>query len=110
MSKSLHRTLRNLFVVGWCAVNSFGSTASFAADANNGKTLANRWCSSCHVVTHDQKLATDQAPPFASFATKPGFDANKLAFFLLSPHPNMPSLSLSRADAADIVDYIATLK
>lgn len=110
MSKALHRTFRNLLVVGWCGVSAFGSTPTYAADANNGKILANRWCSSCHVVAHDQKLASDQAPPFASFATKPGFDANKLAFFLLSPHPNMPSLSLSRADVADIADYIAMLK
>jgi mono/diheme cytochrome c family protein len=110
MLKSLHRMLRKLLVVGCCAVSSFGSTASFAADANNGKILANRWCSSCHVVALDQKLANDQAPPFASLAKKLGFDANKLAFFLLSPHPNMPSLSVSRSDAADIADYIATMK
>jgi mono/diheme cytochrome c family protein len=110
MSKSLHRTLRKVLVGGWCAISAFGSTASFAADADNGKTLAIRWCSSCHDVAHDQKLANDQAPPFASLAKKPGFNANQLAFFVLSPHPNMPSLSLSRPDAADIADYIATLK
>jgi hypothetical protein len=39
----------------------------------------------------------------------PDLDANKLAFLLLSPHPNMPSLSLSRAEIEDIADYIATL-
>jgi mono/diheme cytochrome c family protein len=110
MLKSLRRTLRKLLLVGCCAACTFGSTTSFAADADNGKALANRWCSSCHIVAYDQKLANDQAPPFASLAKTPGFDANKLAFFLLSPHPNMPSLSLSRADAADIADYIATLK
>jgi mono/diheme cytochrome c family protein len=110
MLKSLHRTSRKMLMVGCCAVANFGSTASFAADGANGKTLANRWCSSCHVVARDQKLANDQAPPFASLAKRPGFDANQLAFFVLSPHPNMPSLSLSRADAADIADYIATLK
>jgi hypothetical protein len=40
----------------------------------------------------------------------PDLDANKLAFLLLSPHRNMPSLSLSRAEIEDIADYIATLK
>jgi len=107
---ALHRTSRKLLLVGCCAVSIFGSTASFAADADNGKTLANRWCSSCHVVAHNQKLAIDQAPPFASLAKMPGFDASKLAFLLLKPHPSMPRLELSRSEAADIADYIATLK
>ncbi len=83
---------------------------SFAADADQGKTLAKRWCASCHLVAQNQTSATDQAPPFASIARMPDFDANKLAFLLLQPHPNMPNLALSRAEVADLADYIATLK
>jgi len=30
-------------------------TAALAADADNGKRLAERWCASCHVVAPDQK-------------------------------------------------------
>lgn len=101
------RLLCKLFICAFGVI--LGSTA-FAADADNGKTLANRWCSSCHVVQRDQKLATDQAPPFESLAKTPAFDAKKLAFLLLKPHPNMPSLSLSRAETADIAEYILTLK
>ena len=97
-------------LLGCCAFSiPFGSNA-FAADANNGNVLADRWCSSCHVVDQEQKLATDQAPPFASLARMPAFNANKLAFLLLKPHPNMPTLSLSRTEIADIAEYIATLK
>jgi mono/diheme cytochrome c family protein len=104
-------TWRKTFLIG-CSLFALGSSSSssFAADAYNGKTLANRWCSDCHVVQGDQRLATDQAPPFASLARMPDFSANKLAFLLLMPHPNMPSLSLSRAEIADIADFIATLK
>jgi mono/diheme cytochrome c family protein len=102
---------RTLLLVGCCILSvSFTSTASLAADAGNGKILANRWCSSCHVVDDTQKLATDQAPPFASMAKVPSFDASKLAFLLLRPHPNMPKLELSRAEIADLADYIATLR
>jgi mono/diheme cytochrome c family protein len=108
MLRALDRISRKLLLLG-CALGVLGSTA-FAADADNGKTLVNLWCSSCHLVQRDQRLATDQAPPFASLAKMPDLDANKLAFLLLSPHPNMPSLSLSRAEIADIADYIATLK
>jgi mono/diheme cytochrome c family protein len=33
-----------------------------------------------------------------------------LAFFLLDPHPKMPSFPLSRAEAADLAAYIASLR
>ena len=40
----------------------------------------------------------------------PDFDAYKLAFLLLKPHPNMPVFSLTRTEIADLASYIATLK
>ncbi|WP_375157900.1 c-type cytochrome [Bradyrhizobium sp. RDT46] len=85
-------------------------TSSSAADALNGKDIATRWCASCHVVERGQMSATDQAPPFASIGKTPEFDQNKLAFLLLTPHPNMPSLPLNRAEIADLAEYIRSLK
>lgn len=102
--------MSRILLVSCCAFSVVLGPSALAADADNGKALADRWCSSCHVVDHGQKLATDQAPPFASIARMPAFDASKLAFLLLKPHPNMPTLSLSRAEIADIAEYIATLK
>ena len=87
-----------------------GSAAAFAADANNGERIARRWCAPCHVVASNQRGPTGEAPPFATVAAKPDFDAAKLAFFLLNPHPNMPDMSLSRTEAADLAAYIASLK
>jgi mono/diheme cytochrome c family protein len=81
-----------------------------AADPDNGQTLVERWCSSCHVVSGSQNKGTDLAPSFASIAARPEFNEEKLAFFLLDPHPKMPNMSLSRAEAANISAYIATLK
>lgn len=84
---------------------------AFAADPSNGERLAHRWCEACHVVTPTQRRpATDQAPPFATIAAKPDFDAAKVALFLLDPHPKMPDMGLSRTDAADLAAYIATLR
>ena len=54
--------------------------------------------------------ALGEAPPFASIAKRPGFDAGQIAVFLLDPHPKMPNLSLTRVEAADLAAYIATLK
>ena len=95
----------------WAAILLFvAATSSLAADADHGKAIAERWCASCHLVERGQKSAADQAPPFASLATMPGFNANKLAFLLLLPHPNMPNMALSRAEVADLADYMATIK
>jgi mono/diheme cytochrome c family protein len=90
---------------------SIGSTpdARAAGDAENGKILAQRWCASCHVVSLEQRQASVAAPTFASIARRPGFDADKLAFFLLDPHPKMPNMSLTRREASDLAAYIATL-
>lgn len=101
--------LRKLLLLSFFAFEALGTAA--LADPNNGKTIASRWCADCHVVQQQgQKRATDQAPPFASLARLPDFSANKLAYLLLKPHPNMPNVSLSRAEIADIAEYMATLK
>jgi len=81
--------------------------AATAADAANGETLARRWCAACHVVASDQSQGNTQASPFSAIANTPGFDAAKLALFLLLPHPRMPDMNLSRAEAADLAAYIA---
>jgi len=82
-----------------------------AASADNGSRLAHRWCEACHVVTPTQsRPATDQAPPFATIARRPGYDSARIALFLLDPHPKMPDMSLTRSEAADLAAYIGSLK
>ena len=95
----LRHRMSCILLVGCCAFRIVLGPLALAADADNGKTLANRWCSSCHVVDHEQ-----------IHCKEPSFDARRLAFLLLRPHPNMPKLELSRAEIADLADYIATLK
>jgi len=109
---------RQLLRIGYCTLTiSLSATACFAIpanaptrDADHGQTLVNRWCVSCHLAGTDQKQATTDAPPFAGIAKRSDFDAAKLAFFLLDPHPKMPDMQLSRDEASDIAAYIATLK
>ena len=80
-----------------------------AADADNGKRLAQRWCQACHVVAEGPRASTDGAPPFATIAVQPDFNAAKIALFLLDPHPKMPNMSLTRLEAGDLAAYIGTL-
>jgi cytochrome c len=82
-----------------------------AADAHNGNRLARRWCQACHVVTpRGTRASTAVAPPLATFAARPDFDAAKLMLFLLDPHPKMASMSLTRSEAGDLAAYIGSLE
>src|SRR5512138_802689 len=93
---AMPKTTRRLLCSGLCIAAI--ASPSFAADTGHGKEIAMRWCVSCHLVERGQTSATDQAPPFTYLATLPALDANKLAFLLLQPHPNMPNVSLNQAD------------
>ena len=92
------------------ATAGLGGSPAYAADANHGGDLAKRWCAACHVVNGDQKQASTDAPPFAAIARKTDFTPEKVAFFLLDPHPKMPNFPLSRNEAADLAAYIGSLR
>ena len=79
-------------------------------DAANGEKLARRWCADCHVVASDQRHGSTQAAPFSEMAKIPGLNAEKIALYLLLPHPKMPDMSLSRKEAADLAVYISRQK
>ncbi len=92
------------------AAAGLGGSVALAADADHGADLAKRWCASCHLVNGSQKQTTTDAPPFDAIAHKSDFTAEKVAFFLLDPHPKMPDFPLSRNEAADLAAYIAALR
>jgi mono/diheme cytochrome c family protein len=102
-------TIRFLSGIATIAAMTVASPAA-AADAGNGKKLAERWCQSCHAIAANQPMALTEAPPFATIAKKPGFDEAKVATFLLDPHPKMPDIGLSRDAAADLAAFIASQK
>lgn len=85
-------------------------SGALAADAQHGKALAQVWCANCHLVEPGQRQASADVPSFASIGKQPNFDAGRLALFLLDPHPKMPNMSLTRAEAADLAAYIGSLK
>ncbi len=87
-----------------------GVSSALAADADHGAVLAKRWCATCHLVESDQKQASADVPPFATIAHKSDFTPEKVAFFLLDPHPKMPDFPLSRNEAADLAAYIGSLR
>src|SRR5262245_18407580 len=94
-----------LAIVAWSA---FQASPAGAADAENGKRLAERWCAACHLISSEQKSSSTEAPPFSVIANKPDFCTQALAYFLLQPHPKMPDFGLSRDSTADLAAFIAS--
>ena len=94
-------------ILGVCAWLPAGQ--ALPADAAHGEALARRWCTSCHIVANDQTRGADNAPPFAAIAKMPGFSAEKVAQFLMDPHPKMPDMQLSGDESRDLGAYIASL-
>jgi len=92
------------------AVTGLSGSVAVAADAQHGADLAKRWCATCHLVESGQKQASADVPSFSAIATKSDFSPEKVAFFLLDPHPKMPNFPLSRNEAADLAAYIGSLR
>ena len=105
----MRAVFRHIQVLAVAIFGLSGSTA-LAADADHGADLAKRWCAACHLVDGSQTQASADAAPFAAIAAKSDFTPEKLAFFLLDPHPKMPNFSLNRYEAADLAAYIGALR
>jgi mono/diheme cytochrome c family protein len=111
----MRTSLRYVQVLATAAAFLAGSSAMAVdakPDAKHGGDLAKRWCSSCHLVEGDQKQANADIPSFGAIAHKSDFTPEKVAFFLLEPHPKMPmpNFQLTRTEAADIAAYIGSLR
>ncbi|TYC53725.1 cytochrome C552 [Rhodobacterales bacterium] len=88
----------------------FTAQAGHAADEAAGKTLALRWCASCHLVSEDQEtVASSSLPTFYDMANDPGWTEASLATFLANPHPAMPDMSLGTIEIANLTAYINSL-
>ncbi len=93
---------------GLALAASLLAPVALAADADNGKRLAQARCVPCHAVGPEQERQVADAPPFQVIAQKFGANPQLLAFSLLDPHPRM-NVALSRREAEDIAAYISTL-
>jgi mono/diheme cytochrome c family protein len=85
-----------------------GPTAWAAGDAGEGKRVAERWCSSCHIVDQSGRQR-ETAPSFAVLANNPAKSAQFLKAWITNPHPPMPNFNLTRRTVDDLVAYIRSL-
>jgi mono/diheme cytochrome c family protein len=87
---------------------TFVGPAALAADADNGKRLAELRCVPCHAVVQTPHSVVADAPPFETIARKFALQPEILAFAILDPHPRM-NVAVTRRDVEDIAAYINTL-
>lgn len=81
---------------------------ALAADADNGRRLAQARCVPCHLVSRSDAKELSEAPPFEMIGRKFGASPERIAFAVLDPHPRM-NLTLTRREAQDLAEYINTL-
>ena len=95
------------------------ATAPVLGNPVEGRALALKVCSPCHVVASKQEwlpLLRVPTPSFKAIAQKKTSTATSIEQFVLTTHADpgqfnkMPSPMLTREQAADIADYILSLK
>jgi mono/diheme cytochrome c family protein len=79
--------------------------AAFEAEA--GRQLAERWCSACHSV--EPSSGADQAPTFEAIARDQLKSSDWVRAWLMTPHPTMPDMALSRSEIEAIIAYLQSL-
>ena len=84
------------------------ASGALAADADNGKRLAETRCVTCHIVSPSERRDVTDAPPFEAIARKFASNPDTLAFSIVDPHPRM-NVTLTRREAQDVAAYINTL-
>lgn len=83
--------------------------AAAAGDAQAGHDLAQRWCTSCHIVDRSGR-GPDTGPPFPTIAMRNKEDRSWVRAWLADPHPPMPNFNLSQPQIDDLVAYLDSLK
>jgi mono/diheme cytochrome c family protein len=119
MFKPMHNFLP---VVCLCTLGAAAASAAQAGAAQiaNGRQIALKICSACHLVAVSQEfspLLNPPAVPFAEVANRPDATRASLRHFVETTHWDekslpltMPNPSLTSAQAADVVSYILSLR
>jgi len=89
----------------------FAAASAHAQNVDAGRVIAEQWCSSCHLVDHQQnRVPNDAIPSFRAVANMKSTTMISLSVFLQTPHQPMPNFMLSRREIADVSAYILSLR
>ena len=79
-----------------------------AGNADAGRQLVTRSCTSCHAM-NASATAADSAPPLSYIAKDNKLRPAWIRGWLMDPHPPMPGIMLSRQQVNDIIAYLNSL-
>ncbi len=90
---------------------AFIPSLAVAQDAQQGREIALRWCSPCHMTERTATSASaDGLPTFPAIAANPGLSADQLRAAMNPQHSRMPDFALSRRQQDDLIAYIQSLR
>jgi mono/diheme cytochrome c family protein len=92
-----------------CAGASFAGVTS-APDPENGKQLAERLCSNCHLVESGQEHAVADVPSFHEIANMEGQTEGSIMGKIIIPKHPMPVIPITKSELADLAAYIMSMK
>jgi mono/diheme cytochrome c family protein len=84
------------------------SATTRAGNANAGRDLVARSCTTCHALS-ETATASDGAPPLSYIARDNKVRPAWIRGWLMDPHPPMPGIMLSRQQINDIIAYLDSL-
>jgi len=81
-------------------------------DPVQGKILAEKLCTNCHLVgsAQQQQPANADVPSFHEIADREGQTAGAITARIMLPKHPMPQIPLTRAELADLAAYILSLR
>jgi mono/diheme cytochrome c family protein len=95
-----------LMVVAFAVI--WAASSAHAADAENGRRLAQSQCAVCHIVAPGRPQEVAQAPPFETIARKYEANFESLKNAIRGPHPKM-NFSPTDGETVELAAYIGTL-
>ena len=95
-------------VLALVAVMSHTQAATTLGDANRGRDLVTRSCTTCHAANETIRTA-DGAPPLSYIVRDNKERPEWIRGWLMDPHDPMPNIMLSRQQIADIIAYLNSL-
>ncbi|MGV1015194.1 MAG: c-type cytochrome [Methyloceanibacter sp.] len=89
---------------------AFAGGVTSLPDPEQGKALAERLCTNCHLVSPGQRHANVDVPSFPEIANKQAQTEGAIMGRILLPSHPMPEIPLTKREIADLAAYIMTLR
>ena len=88
-----------------------GGTVTGTANVQQGRQLASRLCSNCHLVgSGEQQQTSADVPSFHEIANKERQSVGAIMAHIMLPKHPMPTIPLTKSELTDLSAYILSLR